>query len=173
MSGIFHIINIEKGKSIRIYCAPDPHGHNWNELTRNWIAESPGLASDLYDAGLRLVLVMPGIQNDDGTEYWPQAMRATADTTEHKLRLIKDVKWGSSVPYCGIMFLYPPFSLDVLIHEAMHFFNPTAEEEEIRGNEEEFVAKYSSDLASFLENHPEMYVLRDLETLMEWLATPD
>ena len=61
MSGIFHNINIEKGKSIRLYCVSDPAGDNWNELTRNWIAKSPGLARDLYDSGLRLVLVVPGI----------------------------------------------------------------------------------------------------------------
>ena len=69
------------------------------------------------------------------------------------------------------MILHPPYSLDVLIHEAMHFFNPEATEEDIRGNEEPMVAKYSADLASFLEQHPTMHVLRDLETLKEYLAS--
>ena len=92
-------------------------------------------------------------------------------TTMHQQRLIKDVNWGSSVSYCGVMILYPRFSLDVLLHEAMHFFNPEASEEEIRGNEEPVVAKYSADLAAFLEQHPTMHVLRDLETLKEYLAS--
>ena len=168
MSGVFHNINIEKGKSIRLYCAPAPADDNWNELTRNWIAESPGLARDLYDAGLRLVLVMPGVQKEDGSEFWPTGMQATTDTAQ---RLIKDVKFGTSIPEVGLMILHPPYSLDVLIHEAMHFFNPEATEEDIRGNEEPMVAKYSADLASFLEQHPTMHVLRDLETLKEYLAS--
>jgi hypothetical protein len=170
MSGVFHNINIEKGKSIRLYCAPAPAEDNWNELTRNWIAESPGLARDLYDAGLRLVMVVPGVQRTDGSEFWPAGLQATTDTPS-PYRIIEDVKFGTSVPELGIMILHPPYSLDVLIHEAMHFFNPEAPEEDIRGNEEPVVAKYSADLASFLENHPAMNVLRDLETLKEYLAS--
>jgi len=172
MSGVFHNINIEKGKSIRLYCAPDPAGDNWNELTRNWIAESPGLARDLYDAGLRLVLVMPGIQREDGSEFWPTGLQATTDTPA-PYRVIEDVKFGTSVPEVGLMILHPPYSLDVLIHEAMHFFNPDAAEEDIRGNEEPVLAKYCADLALFLEQHPTMNVLRNLETLKEYLASSE
>ena len=75
------------------------------------------------------------------------------------------------MPELGLMILHPPYSLDVLIHEAMHFFNPEAPKEDIHGHEEPMVAKYSAGLASFLEKHPTMKVLRDLETLKEYLAS--
>ena len=162
MSGTFNQINISKGKSIRMYTAPEQSNDRWNMMLKSWIEDSNNLAEDLYDAGLRLIMILPGLETEEGEE---DGVFVVPDKA-----MLVDVKFGMSVPETGVMALYPPFSLDVLLHEAMHYFMPELPENDILGNEEPYIEKYSADVAKTIENHPTMWPLRSVAKLTEFLA---
>jgi len=173
MPGTFNLINISKGKSIRMYCAPDQAKDRWNNMVRDWIVKSPMLAEDLYEAGLRLILLTPGLTSEDGVmSLWNDVLSGTVekvDISDPEVTIGNPVQLGTSIPDTGLMILHPPVTLDLLLHESMHFFlnveNPDHTEEDVVGNEESYIEKYSSELAMELESHPTMWPLRNMDKL--------